>query len=124
MKSARRLVVLLVASIFSAATARSAAANHPCQLGNGDGSIQHVVYVQFDNTHLRRDIPGVPSDLEQIPQLLSFLEGNGTVLDKHYTILISHTAGGILSSFTGLYPDRMGITVSNNYDYYDPSTGF
>ena len=37
------------------------------------------------------------------------------------TILISHTAGGILSSLTGLYPDRQGQTVSNSYDYFSPS---
>ncbi|HET8528599.1 MAG TPA: hypothetical protein VFL60_06795 [Gaiellaceae bacterium] len=90
-----------------------------CRLGNG---IKHVIYVQFDNTHLTRDIPNVPSDLEQMPNLLHFLEGNGTVLSKQYTILISHTAGGILSSLTGLYPDRQGITVSNSYDYYKPDT--
>ena len=39
-----------------------------------------------------------------------------------HTILISHTAGGILSSLTGLYPDRNGQTVSNSYDYFK-STG-
>ncbi|HEX4445293.1 MAG TPA: hypothetical protein VH044_01095, partial [Polyangiaceae bacterium] len=32
-----------------------------------------------------------------------------------HTILISHTAGGFLSSFTGLYPDRHGQTVTNSY---------
>src|SRR5262252_3463307 len=123
MKSARRLGALFVTLLSFAATARSASPNLPCRLGNGDGSIQHVIYIQFDNTHLTRDIPGVPSDLEQMPHLLGFLQANGTVIDKHYTILISHTAGGILSSLTGLYPDRMGVTVSNSYDYYDPSTG-
>jgi hypothetical protein len=89
-----------------------------CVLGNGAGRIKHVIYLQFDNVHLRRDNPNVPSDLEQMPHLLNFLKGNGTVLNKQYTILISHTAGGILSSLTGLYPDRMGVTVSNSYDYY------
>jgi hypothetical protein len=89
-------------------------------LGNGSGRIKHVIYLQFDNVHLRRDNPNVPSDLEQMPHLLNFLKGNGTVLNKQYTILISHTAGGILSSLTGLYPDRQGITVSNSYDYYRP----
>jgi len=118
MKLDRRLVLLLLIA-FLPGMGSALASAQPCQLGNGDGSIQHVVYIQFDNTHLRRDNPAVPSDLEQIPHLLGFLENNGTVLNKQYTILISHTAGGILSSFTGLYPDRMGITVSNSYDYYD-----
>src|SRR5438128_7932319 len=34
------------------------------------GAIQHVIYVQFDNTHFRRDNPDIPSDLEQMPHLL------------------------------------------------------
>jgi hypothetical protein len=86
-----------------------------CGLGNG---IQHVIYVQFDNTHLFRDRETVPSDLEQMPNLLNFLTNNGTLSDNHHTILISHTAGGILSSLTGMYPDRNGITVSNSYRYF------
>jgi hypothetical protein len=89
-------------------------------LGNGAGQIKHVIYLQFDNVHLRRDNPNVPSDLEQMPNLLNFLRGNGTVLNKQYTVLISHTAAGVVSSLTGLYPDRMGLTVSNSYDYYRP----
>ena len=91
-----------------------------CQLSNG---IKHVIYIQFDNTHLTRDNPNVPSDLEQMPHLMNFLENNGTLLNKQYTVLISHTAAGMLSSLTGLYPDRMGITVSNSYDYYNQQTG-
>jgi hypothetical protein len=99
-----------------AASARAGAAG--CQLQSANGKIKHVIYIQFDNTHLMRDNPNVPSDLQQMPHLLNFLKDNGTVLNKHYTVLISHTAGGILSSLTGLYPDRMGTTVSNSYDYY------
>ena len=53
-----------------------------------------------------------------MPHLLNFLKGNGTLLTNDHTILISHTAGGILSSLTGLYPDRNGQTVSNSYDYF------
>lgn len=94
-----------------------------CQLDPEHGRIQHVIYIQFDNVHLRRDNPNVPSDLEQMPHLYDFLKGNGTLLNKHYTVLISHTAAGVTSSLTGLYPDRMGINVSNAYNYYDPSTG-
>jgi hypothetical protein len=103
----------------AAARTRAAGASG-CQLKSAKGAIKHVIYIQFDNTHLTRDNPNVPSDLEQMPHLLNFMKGNGTVLDKHYTILISHTAGGILSSLTGLYPDREGVTVSNSYDYYKP----
>ena len=95
-----------------------------CRLGPAQSRVQHVIYMQFDNVHLRRDNPNVPSDLEQMPHLYNLLKGNGTLLDKQYTVLISHTAGGITSSLTGLYPDRMGITESNSYDYYNPSTGF
>src|SRR3954469_1608081 len=94
-----------------------AAAGGTCQLGD-KGQIKHVIYLQFDNTHFRRDNPQVASDLEQMPHLLNFLKDNGTLLTNDHTILISHTAGGIVSSLTGLYPDRNGQTVSNSYDYF------
>jgi hypothetical protein len=93
------------------------AATPGCNLGNG---VKRVVFLDFDNVHLLRDNPNVPSDLEQMPHLLNFLQNNGTVFSKSYTILISHTAGGIISTLTGLYPDRAGITVANSYDYYRP----
>ncbi|HVO96144.1 MAG TPA: hypothetical protein VMT22_25030, partial [Terriglobales bacterium] len=86
-----------------------------CRLKSAEGKIRHVIYIQFDNTHFRRDNPNVPSDLEQMPHLLSFITGNGTLLTNDHTVLISHTAGGILSSLTGVYPDRHGQTVSNSY---------
>ena len=98
---------------------RAAAPNASCTLANG---VQHVIYVQFDNTHLFRDRANVPSDLEQMPNLLNFLTDNGTLSDNEHTILISHTAGGILTSLTGLYPDRQGITVSNSYGYFKTGT--
>ncbi len=86
-----------------------------CALGNGAGPIKHVIYLQFDNTHLMRDRAAVPSDLEQMPHLLNFIRGNGTMMANDHTVLISHTAGGILSSLTGVYPDRHGQTVTNSY---------
>src|SRR4029079_16215293 len=66
-------------------TPRAAAAK-PAGLGGlgqlacagGSSPIQHVIYIQFDNTHLLRDRPGVPSDLEQMPNLLNFMKQNGT----------------------------------------------
>src|SRR5207247_6961193 len=89
-----------------------------CELGNG---IKHVIYVQFDNTHFRRDNPNVPSDPEQMPHLLNFIRGNGTLLTNDHTVLISHTASGILSTLTGVYPDRMGQPVSNSFRYFTPT---
>jgi hypothetical protein len=85
-----------------------------CALGP-NGAIKHVIYVQFDNTHLSQDVPNVASDLQQMPHLLSFIRGNGTMLGNDHTVLISHTGGGILSTLTGVYPDRHGQTVSNSY---------
>jgi hypothetical protein len=83
-----------------------------CSLGPG-GTIHHVVSITFDNTRLRRDVPNVPSDLEQLPHLLDFIKDNGTLLANDHTVLVSHTAGGVLSTLTGLYPDRHGQGVSN-----------
>ena len=85
-----------------------------CQLNSARGNIKHVIYIQFDNTHFRRDNPNVPSDLEQMPNLLNFMTDNGSLLTNDHTVLISHTAGGILSSLTGVYPDRHGQIVSNS----------
>ena len=97
-----------------------------CHLNDHGSEIKHVIYLQFDNTHLFRDRTNFASDLEQMPHLLNFLSDNGTLSDNEHTILISHTAGGILSSLTGLYPDRHGQGVSNSYGYFRPdgSVGF
>jgi hypothetical protein len=129
MNNARRAAVLAVLAVACLAAALiTGVASHgapaansagPCQLGDKNSQVKHVIYLQFDNTHFRRDRANVPSDLEQMPHLLNFLKGNGTLLTNDHTILISHTAGGILASLTGLYPDRNGQTVSNSYDYFD-----
>jgi hypothetical protein len=79
-----------------------------CHLGNG---IQHVVQVTFDNVHFFRDNPNVPSDLEMLPNLLNFIEDNGTMLSSNHTPLIAHTADDILTTYTGLYGDRQGMPV-------------
>jgi hypothetical protein len=91
-----------------------------CQLNSAKGNIQHVIYVQFDNTHFTRDNPNVPSDLEQMPNLLNFIKNNGVLLTNHHTPLISHTATDILTSLTGVYGDRHGVPVSNSFRYFNP----
>ena len=87
-----------------------------CDLGNG---VKHVVQITFDNVHFFRDNPNVPSDLEQMPNLLDFFEGNGTFLSNNHTPLIAHTADDILTTYTGLYGDRQGMPISNDYEVYN-----
>jgi len=107
------LVLLVVPRALAATTATNS-----CQLKSPKGAIQHVIYVQFDNTHFRRDNPDIPSDLEQMPHLLNFIQDNGVLMSNDHTVLISHTATGILTSLTGVYPDRMGQPVSNSFRYF------
>src|SRR4029077_9232071 len=94
-----------------------------CRLAPG---LKHVIEIQFDNVHLRRDNPNVPSDLEQMPNLLNFLEGQGTLLTNHHTPLISHTADDIITTLTGTYGERHGQPVANSYGYFkaDGTVGF
>jgi hypothetical protein len=92
-----------------------------CQLNSAKGTIQHVISIQFDNTHFTRDNPNVPADLEQMPHLLHFIENNGALLTNHHTPLISHTATDILTSLTGVYGDRHGVPVSNSFRYFNPN---
>jgi hypothetical protein len=121
-----------------AATAKQPAAAPPagnaggCQLHSPRGKVQHVVTIIFDNTHFRRDPARdgstlVPSDLEQMPHLLNFIEGNGVLLSNHHTQLISHTSDDIITMLTGVYPERHGVAnAANSYQEYKPdgTTGF
>ena len=115
-RPAYRLPLLIVVMLI--AVTGSGMADSICQLKSPSGRIKHVIYVQFDNTHFLRDNPNVPSDLEQMPHLLNFIKDNGTLLANDHTVLISHTATGILTSLTGVYPDRMGQPVSNSFRYF------
>jgi hypothetical protein len=92
-----------------------------CTLNSAKGNIKHVIYIQFDNTHFTRDNPNVPSDLEQMPNLLNFIKSNGVLLTNHHTPLISHTANDILTSLTGVYGDRHGVPVANSFRYFNPN---
>jgi hypothetical protein len=89
-----------------------------CQLNSPRGNVKHVIFLIFDNVHFLRDNPNVPSDLEQMPNLLNFIRSNGTLLTNDHTVLISHTANGILTNLTGMYSDRHGQAVSNSYRYF------
>src|SRR5690242_17612015 len=84
-------IVTALASVVigTGSGSRLHATSSPCQLGNG---VQHVINIVFDNVHFFRDNPNVPSDLEQMPHLLTFLEQNGTVFSNSHTPMIAHTA--------------------------------
>jgi len=91
-----------------------------CALGPA-GRVKHVIYIQFDNTHFSRTNPNVPSDIEQMPALLHFMESNGTVLTDDHTPLIAHTADDLVTSLTGVYGNDQGIPEANTYLYYRPN---
>jgi hypothetical protein len=91
-----------------------------CTLGPS-GSIKHVINIQFDNVHFTRDNPNVPSDLQQMPNLLKFISGNGTLISHEHTPLIAHTADDIVTSESGLYGSDQGVPIANEYNYYTPS---
>src|SRR5581483_5574375 len=65
------LAVALVAGTSAAAGAvtsgKAASADPGCLLSQPGSATKHVIYLQFDNVHLTRDNPNVPSDLEQMP---------------------------------------------------------
>src|SRR5580704_9802416 len=105
-----------------AALGRTAApATATCTLGANGASVKHVIYIQFDNVHYTRDNPNVPSDLQQMPNLLSFITSNGTLISHEHTPLIAHTADDIVTSETGLYGSDQGVPIANEYNYYTPS---
>src|SRR3954454_18308541 len=124
MKKSTAVAVLAAAGIAALAGVQigaggSAKADAPsCQLGNG---VQHVINIVFDNVHFFRDNPNVPSDLEQMPNLLNFLQSNGTVFSNTHTPMIAHTADDSLSIYTGLYGDRHGQPLTNSYNVYNPN---
>jgi hypothetical protein len=95
-----------------------------CPLHSPHGDVSHVVTIIFDNTHFMRDPARdgstlVPSDLEQMPHLLNFIENKGVLLSNHHTPLISHTSDDIITILTGVYPDRHGVaTAANSYLEY------
>src|SRR5215472_11122812 len=109
----------------SAPAAAASPAAGGCQLNSSRGQIKHVVTIIFDNTHFMRDPARdgstlVPSDLEQMPHLLNFINNNGVLLSNHHTPLIAHTSDDIITILTGVYPDRHGVaTAANSYLEYN-----
>ena len=116
----RTLAYALGSALLAIGLAASGLAQ--CQLNSPSGKIKHVVYVEFDNVHFTRDNPNVPSDLEQMPNLLNFIKQNGTLDAGDHTVLISHTANDILTTQTGLYSDNQGIFIANSFGVFGPGS--
>ena len=115
------LFVFFLAAFGLGGEAAFAQSQHSsCQLQSEAGRIQHVIEIIFDNVHLHRDNPNVPSDLEQMPHLLKFIRSKGTLDTKHHPPLISHTADDELTYLTGVYGDRHGIPVANSFGVFRP----
>jgi hypothetical protein len=53
-----------------------------------------------------------------MPNLLNFLEENGTLFTDHHTPLISHTAVDIVTSLTGVYGDKFGVPIGNSFGLF------
>jgi hypothetical protein len=117
------LFVFLAAFVLSgepAAAQSQPPDTNPCKLHSSDGKTKHVIQIIFDNVHLRRDNPNVPSDMELMPHLLNFIRSKGTLDTNHHAVLISHTADDELTYLTGVYGDRHGIPVANSYGVFRP----
>jgi hypothetical protein len=119
--AALALALGVTAAAAAAGTAASRASSPAgCALGP-NGSIKHVIYIMFDNTHFTRDNPNVPSDLQQMPNLLNFITGHGTLISHEHTPLIAHTADDSVTLESGLYGSGQGVPIANEYNYYKPN---
>ncbi len=114
------LLGLVVGAVVACAAAPADAA---CLLSSASSKVKHIIFLQFDNVHLSRDNPNVPSDLEQMPNLMNFLRNNGLLDSNHHTPLISHTADDIVTTLTGVYGDRHGIPVANSFGVFNRAPG-
>ena len=111
-------LLFLVMVLVSFLVLGSGPANAGCELRSRGGAIKHVVHIQLDNVHLRRDNPNVPSDLEQMPHLLDFLISDGIVGGNHQTSPLAQKTTDVLTILTGLHGDRIGVPVADSYGYF------
>ena len=98
---------VLAAAPVGAASSSAKPAPSGCALNSANGDIKHVIYLQFDNTHFLRDNPNVPSDLEQMPHLLNFLRGNGTLFcakpERDAYLVVARLAFGVPAASAATY---------------------
>ena len=129
MKASRNLAVAVgVAAVISglvaaqlaqarptaARTKRRAPAASGCSLGANGNPVKHVIYLQFDNTHYRRDAAGVavrPRADAAPPELPA--EQRHAVHERPHDPDLAHGGRDPLEPHRPL-PDRNGQTVTNS----------
>ena len=74
--------------------------------------IDHVVWLEFDNVHLRRDNPNVPSDIEQMPDLHATLSAQNGIaaLQRSHDPDLAHRGWAASSTATGSTRSSNGST--------------
>lgn len=105
------LSVVLLALACSVGAGQALAA---CELRSRGSAIAHLVHIQLNNVHLRRDNPNVSSDLEQMPHLRKFLQRDGVIASNHQTSPLAQQAPDTLTILTGLFGDRIGVPIGDS----------
>jgi hypothetical protein len=94
-----------------------------CELHSRGGRIDRIVQIQFENLHLGRDEPNVPSDLEQMPRLREFFASDGTLGSSRQSSPFTQRASDVLTVLTGLLGDRMGVPLGDSYGTFQGDGG-
>jgi len=112
--------------LFATGACFPAFAYAACALNAPSSKIKRLVHIQFENLHLQRDDPAIPSDLERMPHLLAFMKEKGVLNANHHGVLSTQAATNMLSGISGLYPDRLGMPLATSYGHFksDGSTEF
>ena len=79
-----------------------------------------MLFIFNSITSTLRETTRMSRHLEQMPNLLNFLEGNGAFITREHTPLKSHTADDIITSLTGVYGDQHGMPVANGFGWFNP----
>jgi len=116
-KAAAWAIFLLL--FASAAFSSPLSAEAACSLSSPSSKIKRLIHIQFENLHLQRDDPAIPSDLERMPHLFSFLKEHGVLNANHHGVLSTQAATNMLSGISGLYPDRLGMPLAATYGSFN-----
>ena len=75
-------MVVLTGEVSLAAQPGKKALSSACRLNSEGGSAEHVIFLASDRAFPTRLNANVPSDLQQMPNLLNFIRGNRHAVDE------------------------------------------